>query len=64
MSNKADTTNKPPEEFLESNPAVSKSVVSQYHELEKKLHKLGVDTKPHYTLSPPLGGTIVNLRHK
>ena len=64
MSNKPHTTNKPTEAILKHNPAISKSVVSQYHELEKKLHKLGVDTKPHYTLSPPLGGAIVNLRDK
>lgn len=47
-----------PEEALKNNPKVSKSVVAEYRELEKKLEKLGVDTKPHYTLSPPLGGAI------
>ncbi len=52
------------EQVLASNPKVSKSVVKQYRELEKKLEKLGVDTKSHYTLSPPLGGAIPNLGGK
>lgn len=64
MTNKAHTTNKPPEEILGHNPAVSKSIVSKYHELEKELHKLGVDTKSRYTLSPPLGGAVSYLSHK
>ena len=55
---------KTPKELLNSSLKVDKSVVVRYSELEKKLHKLGVDTKPHYTLSPPLGGAIVNLRNK
>ena len=58
------TQRKTPRELLNSNPKVSKSIVVQYDELEKKLVKLGVDTKPHYTLSPPLGGTISNSLNK
>ena len=58
------TQRKTPKELLNSNPKVSKSIVIQYSELEKKLVKLGVDTKPHYTLSPPLGGTISNSLNK
>ena len=54
----------PPEKILENNPKVSKSVVTQYAELEKKLEKLGVDTKPHYTLSPPFGGMSSDLLKK
>lgn len=42
-----------PSASLENNPKVSPSVVSEYRSLEKKLEKLGVDTKPHYTLSHP-----------
>ena len=53
-----------PERLLETNPKVSKSVVTQYAELEKKLEKLGVDTKPHYTLSPPFGGMSSDLLKK
>ena len=41
------------EEILRRNPQISKSVITQYAELEKKLKNLGVDTKPRYTLSPP-----------
>lgn len=51
-------------ELLNSNPKVSKSVVVQYNELEKKLVKLGVDTKPHYTLSPPLGNVVPKSLNK
>ena len=52
------------EEILERNPKVSRLVVEQYRELEKKLEELGVDTKPHYTLSPPFGGAVSNLSNK
>ena len=52
------------EQLLETNPKVSKSVVNQYAELEKKLEKLGVDTKPHYTLSPPFGWMSSDLLKK
>ncbi len=48
-------------DILKNNPKISKSVVEQYCELEKKLKQLGVDTEPHYTLSPPLGNTISRL---
>lgn len=51
-SNREIRLDKPPAS-LESNPEVSLSVVSEYRSLEKKLEKLGVDTKPHYTLSHP-----------
>ena len=50
--------------LLESNPKVSKPVVAQWRELEKQLEKLGVDTKPRYTLSPPFGGNVSNLSSK
>ena len=62
--NPVKTQHKTPEELLKSNPKVSESIVVQYNELEKKLIKLGVDTKPHYTLSPPLGGIISNSLNK
>ena len=51
-------------EMLDRNPKVSKVVVNEYRELEKKLEKLGVDTKPRYMLSPPFGGTLSNLSKK
>ena len=65
MSDKIpNATDKTPEELLKSNPKVSRMVVVQYHELEKQLEKLDVDTKSHYTLSPPLGGIISNFHKK
>lgn len=53
-----------PKQLLRKNPNVSKSVVVQYSRLEKQLKNLGVDTKPRYTLSPPLGGNVLYLRRK
>lgn len=47
-----------PDNILETNPNVSRSVVSQYQELKKQLEGLGVKTKPSYTLTPPLGDTV------
>ena len=52
---------KSPEELLKSNPKVSKPVVAQWRDLEKKLEKLGVETKPRYTLSPPFGGVTSKI---
>lgn len=65
MSNKPDKIDhKKPKEILKSNPKVSHSVVAQYRELERKLKKLGVDTKPRYTLSHPFDGYISDLLKK
>ena len=51
-------------EVLKRNPRIDKSVVQKYQELEKKLEKLGVDTKPHYTLSPPLGDSRTRFHNR
>ncbi len=64
MSNKSKRRHQTEDEVLKNNPKVSKSVVAQWGELEKKLEKLGVDTKPHYTLSPPFGEAVSNLSRK
>ncbi len=53
-----------PEQLLRNNPKVSKSVVAQFADLEQKLEKLGVDTKPHYSLSPPFGWISSDLLKK
>ena len=50
-------------EVLKRNPRIDKSVVQKYQELEKKLEKLGVDMRPHYTLSPPLGDSPTRRLH-
>lgn len=44
-------------EILARNPRVSASIVAKNEELERQLRTLGVDTRPHYRLSPPLGGS-------
>lgn len=43
-------------DVLDRNPNVCRTVVEKNRLLEKQLQSLGVDTRPHYTLSPPLGG--------
>ena len=64
MSDKSKRRHQTENEVLKNNPKVSKSVVAQWNELEKKLEELGVDTKPHYTLSPPFGEAVSNLSRK
>jgi len=46
------------EKLIAQNPKVSKSVVTQHLELEARLRKLGIQIRPSYTLSPPLGGAV------
>jgi hypothetical protein len=41
--------------LLETNPKVDRELIKRFAELEKQLRRLGVDTKPKYTLRPPLG---------
>jgi hypothetical protein len=43
------------------NPNVSRSVVQRFQKLENELRKLGVEIRPSYTLSPPLGGVTGQL---
>ncbi len=52
------------EELLKNNPRVSKPVIEQYRDLVQKLEKLGVDTRPRYTLSPPLGEAVPRVSRK
>jgi hypothetical protein len=40
---------------IASNPKIDRRLVEQFSALEEQLRKLGVDTRPKYTLSPPLG---------
>jgi len=47
-------------EILEKNPQTDRKVVSDYERLAVKLKKLGIDTKPRYSLSPPLGDGVVS----
>ena len=53
-----------PRDALRHNPRIDKNVVRKHQALEKKLQKLGVDTQPRYSLSPPLGTSSSRLHHR
>ncbi len=42
-------------ELLERNPRISEKLVEKFDMLDRELQKFGVDTKPKYSLTPPLG---------
>ena len=44
------------EKVLATNPKIDVEVVAAYKKLERELKDLGVEVKPRYTLSHPLGG--------
>lgn len=48
-------------EILRRNPMVDPDLVERYEKLELELHRLGVDTKPKYNITPPLGGARLHL---
>ena len=48
-------------EILRRNPMVDPDLVERYEKLELELRRLGVDTKPKYTITPPLGGARLHL---
>ena len=48
-------------EILRRNPMVDPILVERYEKLELELHRLGVDTKPKYNITPPLGGDRLHL---
>lgn len=43
------------EEVMATNPKIDAKVVAAYRKLERELKDLGVEVKPRYTLSHPLG---------
>ncbi len=45
----------------ENNPKIDKSLIEKYESLENKLKNLGVDTKPKFSIEPPLGGNRLHL---
>ena len=51
-------------QILDGNPKVSPSVVAQSEQLERRLRRLGVDLRPRYTLSPPLGDTVRHIHNQ
>jgi N-dimethylarginine dimethylaminohydrolase len=50
--------------LLRRNRKVSETVVAQHTQLEERLRKLGVEVRPEYGLSPPLGGPIRQLSNR
>ena len=52
------------QDILRLNPCVSKNLVDCFKKLESELCKLGADTKPRFTMSPPLGGSRQLLYNK
>ena len=44
--------------ILRGNPSIDSRVVRDFAELERELQSLGVDVKPRYHLSPPLGDLL------
>lgn len=42
-------------EVLATNPKIDVQVVTAYRKLERELKELGVEVKPRYTLTHPLG---------
>ncbi|MCY4673786.1 MAG: hypothetical protein OXD43_08515 [Bacteroidetes bacterium] len=42
------------ETILGQNPEIDKKLVAAYENLEKELHRLGVDTRTRYTLEIPI----------
>ena len=51
-------------QIRDGNPKVSPSVVTQSEELERRLKRLGVDLRPRYTLTPPLGDTARHIQNQ
>ena len=51
-------------EILRRNSMVDPDLVARYEKLELELHRLGVDTKPKYNITPPLGGPRLHLFKK
>lgn len=49
--------------ILSNNPKVSPSVVAQSAQLEDRLKQLGIELKPRYALSPPLGDSTRQIHN-
>ena len=48
-------------EILRRNSMVDPVLVARHEKLELELRRLGVDTKPKYSIDPPLGGGRLHL---
>lgn len=49
---------------IATNPKIDTKVVSAYRKLERELKELGVEVKPRYTLSHPLGGARTGYHNR
>jgi hypothetical protein len=49
------------DDLIERNPKVDRHLVSVYDKLARELEKAGVDMRTRYSISPPLGGTLLSL---
>jgi hypothetical protein len=52
------------QEILQRNPKVNKDLVDGFKKLEIELNELGVNTKPQFTISPPLGNGHLLLSNR
>ena len=43
-------------QIIKNNPQISEKLVEKFEALDRELRKFGVDTKPKYSITPPLGG--------
>ena len=43
-------------QVIKKNPQISEKLVEKFEALDRELQKFGVDTKPKYSMTPPLGG--------
>lgn len=48
-------------EVVKNNPMVDPDLVAQYEKLDAELRQLGVDTRPKFNITPPLGGDRLRL---
>lgn len=44
--------------LLENNSGISEAVVTASERIEEQLRRLGVDLRPHYSLTPALGNIL------
>ena len=51
------------ETVLERNTKVHAGTVAAHEQLERELTKLGIDTKPHFSIEPPLGSGRIRLHN-
>lgn len=48
-------------EIIHDNPMIDVSVVTEHERLDAELRQLGVDTRPKFNITPPLGDERLHL---